>query len=192
MTMTQISPLPVSTYRLQITAEFDLFQAAGLVDYVRGLGADWVYVSPILRSTTGSDHGYDVVDNSIVDPARGGPEGLAALSKAAHDAGMGLLVDIVPNHLGVADATQNAWWWDVLEKGRDSRYADAFDIDWDFGGGKLRIPVLGDGDDALDDLKIVDGELHYFENRYPIAATNSMSGRSALSQWIQLSSLSCA
>jgi (1->4)-alpha-D-glucan 1-alpha-D-glucosylmutase len=182
MTMTQINPLPASTYRLQITAEFDLFQAAGLVDYVRGLGVDWVYVSPILRSSKGSNHGYDVVDNSVIDPARGGPEGFAALSKACHDAGLGLLVDIVPNHLGVADATENAWWWDVLEKGRDSRYAEAFDIDWDFGGGRLRIPVLGDAtddSDPLDDLVLVGGELRYFENRYPVAAGTASDGASA-------------
>ena len=177
--MPAVNTLPVSTYRLQITADFDLFQAAGLVDYLSSLGADWVYISPILRSTKGSDHGYDVVDNSIVDPARGGPEGLAALSKACHDAGLGLLVDIVPNHLGVADATQTAWWWDVLETGRDSRYAEAFDIDWDFAGGKLRVPVLGDGEDALDDLKIVGSELHYFDNRYPIAAGTADDGASA-------------
>jgi (1->4)-alpha-D-glucan 1-alpha-D-glucosylmutase len=177
--MAAVNALPVSTYRLQITAEFDLFAAADLVDYLSALGADWVYISPVLRSTTGSDHGYDVVDNSIVDPARGGPEGLAALSKAAHDAGLGLLVDIVPNHLGVADATQNAWWWDVLEKGRDSRYAEAFDIDWEFGDGKLRVPVLGDGDTALDDLKLVGSELHYFDNKYPVAAGTADDGASA-------------
>jgi len=177
--MTTLSPLPVSTYRLQITADFTLFAAAELVDYIHGLGADWVYVSPILRSTKGSNHGYDVTDNSIVDPARGGPEGLEALSKACHDAGMGLLVDIVPNHLGVADPIQNAWWWDVLAKGRESRYAEAFDIDWDFGGGKLRIPVLGDStedSDPLDDLTIERGELRYFENRYPIAEGTADDG----------------
>ncbi|GAB2449262.1 (1-_4)-alpha-D-glucan 1-alpha-D-glucosylmutase [Conyzicola lurida] len=176
--MPDITPLPVSTYRLQITADFTLFHAAELVDYVSSLGVDWVYISPILRSADGSDHGYDVVDNSIIDPARGGAEGLAALSDACHSAGLGLLVDIVPNHLGVADATQNAWWWDVLEKGRDSRYAEAFDIDWDFGGGKLRIPVLGDGPTALDDLTIVGDELHYFENRYPIAPGTADDGAS--------------
>ncbi|MCU1542975.1 MAG: putative sugar synthase [Microbacteriaceae bacterium] len=182
--MKTVNPLPVSTYRLQITAGFTLFAAAELVEYISGLGVDWVYISPVLRSADGSDHGYDVVDNSIVDPARGGPEGLAALSKACHDAGLGLLVDIVPNHLGVADATQNAWWWDVLENGRESRYAEAFDIDWDFGGGKLRIPVLGDaptGSDAgsvLDDLTIVGDELRYFDNRYPIAPGTADDGAS--------------
>ena len=179
--MTTLSPLPVSTYRLQITADFTLFAAAELVDYIRGLGADWVYVSPILRSASGSNHGYDVVDNSVVDPARGGPEGLEALSKACHDAGMGLLVDIVPNHLGVADPVQNAWWWDVLAKGRESRYAEAFDIDWDFGDGRLRIPVLGDAtpdSDPLDDLKVVRGELRYFDNRFPIAEGTADDGAS--------------
>lgn len=176
--MATVSTLPASTYRLQITAEFDLFAAAELVDYVSALGVDWVYISPILRSTKGSDHGYDVVDNGVVDPARGGPEGLAALSAACHGAGLGLLVDIVPNHLGVADPTQNAWWWNVLATGRDSRYAEAFDIDWDFGGGRLRIPVLGDSPDALDDLAIVGDELHYFDNRYPIAAGTADDGAS--------------
>jgi (1->4)-alpha-D-glucan 1-alpha-D-glucosylmutase len=183
--MKTVNPRPVSTYRLQITAEFTLFAAADLVEYISGLGVDWVYISPVLRSADGSNHGYDVVDNSIVDPSRGGPEGLAALSKACHDAGLGLLVDIVPNHLGVADATQNAWWWDVLENGRESRYAEAFDIDWDFGGGKLRIPVLGDtsassaqGASALDDLTIVGTELRYFDNRYPIAPGTADDGAS--------------
>ncbi|MCU1424517.1 MAG: treY, partial [Microbacteriaceae bacterium] len=173
-----VSPLPVSTYRLQITADFTLFHAADLVDYVAGLGADWVYISPILQSADGSNHGYDVVDNSIVDPARGGADGLAALSAACHKAGVGLLVDIVPNHLGVADASENSWWWDVLTHGRGSRYAEAFDIDWDFGGGKLRIPVLGDSDAPLADLTIVGDELRYFDNRYPIGPGTAEDGAS--------------
>jgi (1->4)-alpha-D-glucan 1-alpha-D-glucosylmutase len=173
-----VSPLPVSTYRLQITADFTLFHAADLVDYVAGLGVDWVYISPVLKSAHGSNHGYDVVDNSIVDPARGGPEGLAALSEACHSAGLGLLVDIVPNHLGVADASQNAWWWDVLTHGQGSRYAEAFDIDWAFGGGKLRIPVLGDTDNPLADLTVVGGELRYYDNRYPIAPGTADDGAS--------------
>ena len=180
--MATVNALPISTYRLQITADFDLFAAADLVDYVSALGVDWVYISPILRAATGSDHGYDVVDNGVVDPARGGPEGLAALSKACHDAGLGLLVDIVPNHLGVADAAQNAWWWDVLKLGPDSRYAEAFDIDWEFGGGKLRIPVLGDpahgSETVYDDLTIVGDELRYFDNRYPVAAGTADDGAS--------------
>lgn len=164
--------MPVSTYRLQVTKDFDLFASANLVDYLAALGADWVYLSPLLAAEAGSDHGYDVVDHSRIDPTRGGAEGLDAVSSAAHDRGMGILVDIVPNHVGVATPSATRWWWDVLESGRDSRYAEAFDIDWDFGGGRLRIPVLGDdpeGGSVLDELTIEDGELDYHGMRFPLA-----------------------
>ena len=157
--------IPASTYRLQIRAEFDLDAAATLIPYLRDLGVDWVYLSPLLVAEPGSDHGYDVVDHSTVDPARGGPDALARFSAAAHDAGLGVLVDIVPNHMGVATPAHNAWWWDVLLHGRESRYADAFDIDWDFGGGKLRIPVLGDDTTTT----IVDGQVDYFGLRFPVS-----------------------
>ncbi len=157
--------IPASTYRLQIRAEFDLDAAAALIPYLHDLGVDWVYLSPLLVAEPGSDHGYDVVDHSTVDPARGGPDALARFSAAAHDAGLGVLVDIVPNHMGVATPALNAWWWDVLLHGRESRYADAFDIDWDFGGGKLRIPVLGDDTTTT----IIDGQVDYFGLRFPIS-----------------------
>jgi (1->4)-alpha-D-glucan 1-alpha-D-glucosylmutase len=155
---------PVSTYRVQVRASFDLDAAADVIPYLRDLGVDWVYLSPLLVAEPGSDHGYDVVDHSTVDPDRGGPDALARLSAAARAAGMGVLVDIVPNHMGVATPAHNAWWWDVLLRGRESRYADAFDIDWDFAGGKLRIPVLGP--DTT--LTIQDGQLDYFGLRFPI------------------------
>ena len=163
--------IPASTYRLQIRESFDLFAATTIAEYVRDLGADWLYLSPLLKAEAGSDHGYDVVDHSQIDPARGGADGLEALATTARRLGLGILIDIVPNHVGVASPAQNAWWWDLLTYGRESRYAEAFDVDWEFGGGKVRIPVLGDSDgtDALDDLEIVDGELRYFDNRYPIA-----------------------
>ena len=159
--------LPRSTYRLQIREGFDLFTAADVADYVHELGADWLYLSPLLTAEAGSEHGYDVVDHGAVDPARGGTIGLDAASTAAHRFGMGVLVDIVPNHMGIATPAANAWWWDVLTHGRESRFAEAFDIDWDFGGGRVRVPVL-DGD-GLDELEIVDGELRYREHRYPLA-----------------------
>jgi (1->4)-alpha-D-glucan 1-alpha-D-glucosylmutase len=168
--------LPRSTYRLQINESFDLFRAAGVASYVHLLGADWLYLSPLLKAEAGSDHGYDVVDHSLVDPVRGGREGLDAASAAARGLGLGILVDIVPNHLGVATPAANAWWWDLLTYGRESRYADAFDIDWEFGGGRVRIPVLGDN--SLDDLAIVDGELHYFDHRFPIAPGTADDGAS--------------
>ncbi len=167
--------IPISTYRLQVRESFDLHRVAAVADYVRALGADWLYLSPLLTAEQGSDHGYDVTDHSAVDPARGGPEGLDAASAAARDNGLGVLIDIVPNHVGVATPAQSLWWWDVLTHGRSSRYAEAFDIDWEFGGGKVRLPVLGDPAphaapaSELDRLEIVDGELRYFDNRFPIA-----------------------
>lgn len=160
---------PTSTYRLQITSQQDLHRAAELVPYIRRLGADWVYLSPILRATSGSDHGYDVVDPTEVDPERGGSAGLTALSGAAHAAGLGVVVDIVPNHQGVAEPQQNPWWWSLLAEGRESRYADAFDVDWEAGHGKVLIPVLGDGDEDLSALTVQDGTLRYYENVYPLA-----------------------
>jgi (1->4)-alpha-D-glucan 1-alpha-D-glucosylmutase len=168
--------IPKSTYRLQIRESFDLNAAANIAEYVRDLGADWLYFSPLLTAEAGSDHGYDVTDHSRIDPARGGEAGLDAASAAARSLGLGVLVDIVPNHVGVQTPHQNAWWWDVLRHGQESRYAEAFDIDWEFGSGRLRIPVLGD--DSLDDLQIVDGELRYFDNRFPIAPGTADDGAS--------------
>ncbi len=165
---------PTSTYRLQINADFDLFEAARRLPYLHDLGVDWVYLSPLLAAEPGSTHGYDVVAFDRVDGSRGGKEGLAALSAEARRLGMGVLVDIVPNHVGVATPATNAWWWDVLEHGPESVHAEAFDIDWEFGHGRLLIPVLGDDDLPVDGrptghLEVVDDELRYHDNRFPIA-----------------------
>src|SRR5207244_1197020 len=92
---------PTSTYRLQVTADFDLFEAARRLPYLHDLGVDWVYLSPILQAQPGSTHGYDVVRHDRVDESRGGADGLAALSAEARRLGMGVLVDVVPNHIGV-------------------------------------------------------------------------------------------
>lgn len=178
---------PRSTYRLQLRAEFDLDAAAGLVDYLHALGVDWVYLSPLLASSEGSDHGYDTVDLSRIDPARGGAAGLARLSAAARTAGMGILVDIVPNHVGVAVPEQNPWWWDLLRRGRESRYAEAFDIDWQVGGGKVILPILGaELAEVIDEFTLdptprpdaPDGVLRYHEHVLPLAP-ESASIRSA-------------
>jgi (1->4)-alpha-D-glucan 1-alpha-D-glucosylmutase len=169
--------VPASTYRLQIRRSFTLFDAAEQVPYLKALGADWVYLSPILTAEQGSDHGYDVTDPSAVDPERGGPEGLLALSKAAREHGMGVLVDIVPNHVGVATPAQNPWWWSLLKEGQGSPYADAFDVEWDLAGGKIRLPMLG-SDEDLDKLEIEDGELRYYDHRFPIAEGTYSSGDS--------------
>ncbi|RKR74667.1 malto-oligosyltrehalose synthase [Frondihabitans australicus] len=171
---------PRSTYRLQIRPAFDLNAAADVVQYLRDLGVDWVYLSPVLEAEAGSDHGYDVVDHSRVDPARGGEIGLQTLADRAHLFGLGVLIDIVPNHMGVATPRSNAWWWDLLQHGRDSRYAEAFDVDWAVGGGKVLIPVLGDdGDDRFDALEIVGDELRYYDNAYPIAPGTHSEGDTA-------------
>ncbi|MEC5199174.1 (1-_4)-alpha-D-glucan 1-alpha-D-glucosylmutase [Arthrobacter sp. PL16] len=167
---------PTSTYRLQIRSEFDLHRAAALVPYLQDLGVDWVYLSPILTAEKGSGHGYDVTDPTTVDPDRGGPAGLAELSEAARAAGMGVLVDIVPNHMGIETPADNAWWWQLLKEGRTSRMAEAFDVDWDANDGRIRVPVLGDGDGELEQLAVVDGELHYYDNRYPIAEGTAHPG----------------
>ncbi len=172
--------IPLSTYRLQITADFDLDAAAGILDYVTALGADWLYLSPLLAAEDGSDHGYDVVDHSTVDPVRGGPEGLLRLATAATDAGRGILVDIVPNHVGVATPRHNTWWWDLLAGGQDSRFAEAFDVDWAAGAGRVLLPALGDGDDELDRLEVVGDELRYFENRFPLAPGSADDGADAV------------
>jgi len=163
---------PVSTYRLQVTPEFTLAHAAGIAGYLRDLGADWAYLSPLLQATPGSSHGYDVVDPTRVDDSRGGAEGLARFSATAHDLGLGVLVDIVPNHMGVGVPAANPWWWDVLRLGRDSPWAVHFDIDWEAGGGRVRIPVLGESIEeavAAGTLRVQDGELRYHDHRYPLA-----------------------
>src|SRR6476620_2150746 len=166
---------PVSTYRLQIRPGFTLQDAADTVPYLKSLGVDWIYLSPILTAEQGSDHGYDVTDPAAIDPDRGGPEGLLALSRAAREHGMGVLVDIVPNHVGVATPVQNPWWWSLLKEGRKSRYAEAFDVDWDLAGGRIRLPVLG-SDDDLDQLEIKDGELRYYDHRFPLAQGSYTEG----------------
>ena len=95
---------PVSTYRIQITEDFDLHEAARVLPYLHDLGVDWVYLSPLLAAEAHSNHGYDVSDHGRIDAARGGVSGLSAVSAEAHRLGMGVLVDIVPNHVGVARA----------------------------------------------------------------------------------------
>lgn len=108
-----------------------------------------------------------MVDHRAVNPELGGEAARQRLLRALREKRLGLVVDIVPNHAGVAVPAANPAWWDVLRRGRDSSYADWFDIDWD--RGRLLLPVLADDPAALDDLKVVDGELRYHEHRFPIA-----------------------
>ncbi|PZG14045.1 malto-oligosyltrehalose synthase [Micromonospora craterilacus] len=162
------NPHPVgATYRVQVRPGFDLDATAGLAGYLADLGVTHLYSAPLLAAAPGSAHGYDVVDHRRVNPELGGEAGRQRLLWALRTVGLGLVVDIVPNHAGVAVPAANPAWWDVLRRGRSSAYAPWFDIDWD--RGRLLLPVLADSPDALDDLKLADGELRYHEQRFPIA-----------------------
>jgi len=161
----------LATYRLQMRGDaFTFADAEKLLDYLDELGVSHVYLSPILTAAEGSTHGYDVTDPTQVSPSLGGAEGLAQLSAAARARGLGLIVDIVPNHVGVDDPTQNRWWWDVLARGQESPYATYFDIDWTLDpDGRIVLPVLGSDDDV--ERLTVDGDVLRLDGRtWPIAA----------------------
>ena len=160
--------VPASTYRLQVNARFTLHDAAATLPYLHDLGVDWLYLSPLLKAEPGSDHGYDVVDHSVIDPARGGAAGLAVVSAEAKRLGMGVLVDIVPNHVGVATPRASVWWWDLLQHGRASEHANAFDVDWDAGGGRVRIPVLGDDGVAAVEIDEAAAAVRYHDHVFPL------------------------
>jgi (1->4)-alpha-D-glucan 1-alpha-D-glucosylmutase len=160
-------PVPHATYRVQVSPSFDLWQAAGVAEYLADLGVSHFYSSPLLEATSGSMHGYDVVDHSRVSEQLGGEAARHALCGALKAHRLGMVVDIVPNHVGVADAPANKWWWDVLVLGPQSAYARYFDIDWS--RGRLVLPILGDAPDELDHLRVEDGELRYYEHRFPLA-----------------------
>lgn len=137
--------IPRATYRLQFHRDFPFADGEALVPYLSDLGISHVYASPITTARKGSLHGYDVVDPATVNPELGGEEALKRLAETLHRHDMGLIVDIVPNHM--AASPENAWWMDVLRHGRRSRHASAFDIDWESEDpeldGKVFLPVLG-------------------------------------------------
>lgn len=167
-------PVPVlSTYRLQLRGPdsgfgFTFADVERLLDYLDQLGVSHIYLSPILTAVHGSSHGYDVTDPGTVSAELGGPDGLARLSQSARARGMGLIVDIVPNHVGVDKPEQNAWWWDVLRYGTASRYARFFDIDWDLDNGRIVLPVLG-SDDDIGELTVDGDVLRLGDLMLPIA-----------------------
>ena len=146
----------LSTYRLQMRGPasgeaFTFADAEKLIDYFAQLGVSHLYLSPILTAGEGSSHGYDVTDPTTVSAELGGADGFRRLTEAARAAGLGIIVDIVPNHVGVDVPRQNRWWWDVLTHGKRSAYSSYFDIDWDMdAGGRIILPVLGSDDDAAE------------------------------------------
>jgi (1->4)-alpha-D-glucan 1-alpha-D-glucosylmutase len=159
---------PSSTYRLQFGAGLTFTDAAGLTDYLAALGAGALYASPLLAATPGSTHGYDVVDTTRVSAELGGESKRLELVSALRAQGLGLVLDIVPNHMGVEVPAANPWWWDLLTNGESSQHARFFDVDW--AAGPILLPVLdADEDAALDQLTVADGQLHYYEHTFPLA-----------------------
>jgi len=139
--------IPLATYRLQFNKNFTFSHAAGLVPYLAKLGVSHCYASPYLRARPGSTHGYDIIDHNHLNPEIGSPEDYERFIAALRQHGMGQILDIVPNHMGVM-GSDNVWWLDMLENGQASSYAEFFDIDWepqkDELHGKVLLPILGD------------------------------------------------
>jgi (1->4)-alpha-D-glucan 1-alpha-D-glucosylmutase len=172
--------IPTATYRIQLTAKFGFRDAAALVPYLKALGISHLYASPFLKARAGSTHGYDIVDHGELNPEFGGEDGFAELSAALAGAGMGLILDFVPNHMGIGKS-DNQWWLDVLEWGPRSPYAESFDIDWGTlpyrrEGGVL-LPILGKSygetlENGEIELKYDAGEgtfsAWYYDHRLPI------------------------
>ncbi|MEJ2175060.1 MAG: malto-oligosyltrehalose synthase [bacterium] len=172
--------VPRATYRLQLHPGFSFEDAARIVPYLARLGISHLYCSPILRARSGSTHGYDIVDHRSINPELGGREGFDRLLAVLRTHDMGIVLDIVPNHMGVLD-DDNAWWMDVLENGPASAYAHYFDIDWDPVNedlqGKVLVPVLGDyygnalarGELSLGfEAETGAFAVRYYEHRFPI------------------------
>ena len=173
--------IPIATYRLQLTADFNFEQAAEIVRYLKALGITHLYASPFMKARKGSSHGYDITDHAKLNPELGGETGFARLSAVLQQHDLGLILDFVPNHVGVHFA-DNPWWLDVLEWGPASPHAASFDIDWEQlphrARGGVLLPILGSSyGEALERGEIElrydasEGSFScwYFEHRLPIA-----------------------
>ncbi len=172
--------IPTATYRIQFRNGMTFDRAAGLVPYLQRLGISHLYASPLFAATAESTHGYDVTDVNQLEPSLGGREGFLRLVNTLKQAGLGLIIDIVPNHM--AASLENPWWRDVIENGEHSRYARHFDIDW---SRPLTLPFLGDSFASLVENGEITLEAHpqtgkpvfaYHNNYYPLAA-DSWQGR---------------
>ncbi|MBI5317638.1 MAG: malto-oligosyltrehalose synthase, partial [Nitrospirae bacterium] len=146
-TSTSEPTVPVSTYRLQLNRTFPFKAATTIVPYLYDLGITDCYTSPYLKAIPGSEHGYDVVDPTVLNPELGTEDEYREFIRALHAHEMGHILDVVPNHLGIGRSA-NAWWLDVLENGPSSRFAQLFDIDWHPVKreleNKVLLPILGD------------------------------------------------
>ncbi|MEU0968782.1 malto-oligosyltrehalose synthase [Streptomyces sp. NPDC005917] len=162
------SAAPTATYRLQLQPSFPFPAAEASVPYISSLGVSHLHLSPVLEAVPGSTHGYDVVDHARVRAELGGEEGLRALARTAREHGLGLVVDIVPNHMAMSPRHNHALW-EVLREGPKSPYARWFDIDWEAQGGQLLVPVLGGPVGEVLGQLVVDGDvLRYHEHAFPL------------------------
>jgi (1->4)-alpha-D-glucan 1-alpha-D-glucosylmutase len=159
---------PIATYRLQLQPGFPFAAAEEALPYLAGLGVSHLHLSPVLEAVPGSTHGYDVTDHAKVREELGGESGLRQLAVKARESGLGLILDIVPNHMSAA-ARHNRQLWDVLRAGPSSPYASWFDIDWAAGDGRILLPVLaGPLGAELDRLTVDGGVLRYGEECFPL------------------------
>ncbi|HHW4004899.1 TPA: malto-oligosyltrehalose synthase [Enterobacter hormaechei] len=174
--------IPSSTYRIQFRNGMTFDRVVDLIPYMKDLGISHLYASPVFTATTDSTHGYDVTDPNEIDPAIGGREGFDRMAAALKQAGMGLILDIVPNHMSTS--LENRWWRDVIEQGRQSRYAAYFDIDW---SRPLTLPFLGDTFEAelergaitlKRDSVTNSAALVYYDTAYPLNPGTYAEGKS--------------
>ncbi|MCW2680382.1 MAG: malto-oligosyltrehalose synthase [Frankiales bacterium] len=179
-------PVPVSTYRVQLRPPaddhpgFGFDDAAAAVPYLADLGVTHLYCSPYLQAAPGSAHGYDVVDHSTLNRELGGEEAFGRMVAACREAGLGILLDVVPNHMAVSEPeSQNAQWWSLLRDGRDSPYADWFDVDWDSADnpGKVLVPVLGGPlGEVAGELELLEDRIRYYDHEFPLAPGTRVDG----------------
>ncbi len=193
-------PVPSSTYRLQIEPGFTYADAAEQVERLAALGVSHLYLSPVLQAAPGSTHGYDVVDHTRVSVEAGGVEGLRALARRAHAAGLGIVADVVPNHMTTPTPEHlNAPWWSLLREGRESPYAHWFDVDWAAQDDRVLVPVLGGPlADALTAGEVVRADdggpggdervVRYYDHELPVRAGTEGLGLDELldAQWYRL------
>ena len=170
--------VPVSTYRVQMHAGFTFADAQSILGYLKKLGIGDLYSSPIFEARPGSTHGYDVTRHDRLNPELGGAAGFASLAAELRSLGMGLLLDIVPNHMGVGN--DSIWWQDVLENGHASEYSEYFDIDWHplkpGMQNKLLLPILGNQygvelESKHIQVAVKDGRLviQYYDHTMPVS-----------------------
>jgi (1->4)-alpha-D-glucan 1-alpha-D-glucosylmutase len=193
---TQTMPrIPTSSYRLQLHAGFTFADACRILPYLKALGISHVYCSPYMQAAKGSMHGYDVVDQQQVNQELGGEEAHLQFVHTLKELDLGQLLDIVPNHM--ATGPGNRFWWDVLENGPSSRFAEWFDIDWNSAEVKLQnkvlIPVLGDQyGHVLNKHEIAvqyDGEgftVHYYDHVFPLAPRSLVVPLSTAARYINV------